>query len=89
MARPLHQAAYAKPDASDLAAAYAFGLVRNHGFVDGNKRIAWTVARLFLRDNGLRLNFAAIDAIQTVNGLAAGSITQKQFANWLRKRLST
>jgi len=87
MARPLHQAVYGKPDAADLAAAYAFGLARNHGFFDGNKRVAWTVARLFLLDNGLHLNFAAMDAILAVEGLAAGAITQKQFAGWIRKRL--
>jgi death on curing protein len=88
MARPLHQAAYGKPDAADLAAAYAFGLARNHGFLDGNKRVAWTVTRLFLLDNGVRLDFAAVDAIPAIDGLAAGAVTQKQFAGWLRKRLS-
>jgi death on curing protein len=87
MARPMHQAAYGKPDAADLAAGYAFGLVRNHGFFDGNKRVAWTVARLFLLDNGLHLDYAAVDAVLAVEGLAAGAITQKQFAGWLRKRL--
>jgi death-on-curing protein len=50
--------------------------------------VAWTVARLFLLDNGVRLDFAAVDAIPAIDGLAAGAVTQKQFAGWLRKRLS-
>ncbi len=87
MARPLNLAAYESPDAADLAAAYAFGLARNHGFVDGNKRAAWTVARLFLSDNGFQLSVDAADAVRTVEGLAAGVITQDQFAEWVRKLL--
>lgn len=88
MARPQHLFTYGKPDAADLAAAYAFGLARNHGFVDGNKRIAWTVARLFLARTGLQLNFQPIDAIAAVERLAAGTITQDDFARWLRTRLT-
>ena len=88
MARPQHLLTYGKPDAADLASAYAFGLARNHGFVDGNKRVAWTVARLFLARNGVQLNFAAIDAVGTVERLAAGTISQDDFAQWLRARLS-
>jgi death on curing protein len=88
MARPQHLAAYGKPDASDLAAAYAFGLARNHGFADGNKRIAWTVARLFLARNGFVLSFQPIDAIAAVERLAAGVISQDEFAQWLRARLA-
>ncbi|MXY15363.1 MAG: type II toxin-antitoxin system death-on-curing family toxin, partial [Proteobacteria bacterium] len=52
LARPVHCAAYGAPDASELAAAYLFGLARNHGFIDGNKRTAWVVSRLFLADHG-------------------------------------
>jgi death-on-curing protein len=88
MARPQHLLTYGKPDAADLASAYAFGLARNHGFVDGNKRVAWTVARLFLARNGVQINFAAMDAIATVERLAAGSISQDDFAQWLRARLT-
>src|ERR1700742_4547439 len=57
LARPQNFAAYGTPDAADLAAAYAFGLVRNHGFADGNKRTAWIVARLFLANHDCRLRF--------------------------------
>ena len=52
LARPVNLANYGEPDAPDLAAAYAYGLAKNHGFVDGNKRTAWIAARLFLVDNG-------------------------------------
>jgi len=55
LARPQNLQAYGNPDTVDLAAAYAFGLARNHGFHDGNKRTAWIVARLFVADNGTRI----------------------------------
>jgi death-on-curing protein len=87
LARPLNLAAYGTPDAADLAAAYAFGLARNHGFVDGNKRTAWVVARLFLADNGYRLHFDPVDAVKTVEALAAGSLSESQLAAWFRDRL--
>lgn len=87
LARPLNLAACGTPDAADLAAAYAFGLARNHGFVDGNKRTAWVVARLFLADNGYRLRFDPVDAVKTVEALAAGSLGESQLAAWFRDRL--
>ncbi len=87
LARPMNLAAYGKPDAADLAAAYAFGLARNHGFVDGNKRTAWVVARLFLADNGYRLRFDPVEAVKTVETLAAGSLGESQLAAWFRDRL--
>ena len=87
LARPQHLASYEQPDAADLAAAYAFGLARNHGFVDGNKRTAWIVARLFLADNGLRLAFAAGDAIRTMIALADGSLSESELAQWFRERI--
>ncbi|HEX2888010.1 type II toxin-antitoxin system death-on-curing family toxin [Vineibacter terrae] len=87
LAQPQNLAACGKPDAADLAAAYAYGLARNHGFADGNKRTAWVVARLFLADNGLRLAFDPIDAIRTVEGVAAGTVDEAQLALWFRARL--
>ena len=53
--RPLHRAAYGKPDAAELAASYAFGIARNHPFVDGNKRTAFVVLELFLAMNGISI----------------------------------
>lgn len=58
LVRPANLALHAEPDAADLAASYAYGLARNHGFVDGNKRTAWVVARLFLVDNDQGLAFS-------------------------------
>ncbi|MEJ8573677.1 type II toxin-antitoxin system death-on-curing family toxin [Microbaculum marinum] len=87
--RARNLAAYRQADAADLAAAYAFGLVRNHGFADGNKRTAWVVARLFLADNGYRLRFVPADAVHIMEAAAAGTIREADLADWFRKRLHT
>ena len=87
LARPQNLAAYGDPDAADLAAAYAYGLAKNHGFADGNKRTAWVVARLFLADNGHILRFDGTDAIKMVELLAAGMIDQPAVAAWFRARI--
>jgi death-on-curing protein len=79
--------AYEKPDLADLAAAYAYGLARNHPFADGNKRIAWVAARLFVSDNGGQLVFAQHDAIQMVLGLAGGILDEQAVAAWFRERM--
>lgn len=89
IARPEQQESYAepKPDAADLAAAYAFGLARNHGFSDGNKRTAWVIARVFLADNGIALSFDSVDAIRIMEAVAGGSIEERQLADWFRQRI--
>lgn len=88
MARPQNSAAYGdNPDAAALAAAYAYGLARNHGFVDGNKRTAWVLARLFLADNGCRLRFKPPDAVRLMESVAAGKLTEEQVADWFRRRM--
>lgn len=87
LARPVNLARYGAPDAADLAAAYAFGLAKNHGFVDGNKRTAWIAARLFLADNGYRFSFEPVDAIRTMEGVAGGIVTETELADWFRERL--
>ncbi|MGI4942036.1 MAG: type II toxin-antitoxin system death-on-curing family toxin, partial [Janthinobacterium lividum] len=89
LARPQNLAAYGEPDAAALAAAYAYGIARNHGFSDGNKRAAWVVARLFLADNGYRLRFDAADAVRTVEALAGGALPEEELAAWFRERLET
>jgi death-on-curing protein len=88
LARPRKLAARGEPDAAALAAAYAFGLARNHGFADGNKRTAWVVARLFPADNGFRLEFDKVDAVLTVEALAAGRLGELALADWFRTRLA-
>ena len=88
LARPQNLAAYGDPDAAALAAAYAYGLARNHGFSDGNKRTAWVVSRLFLADNGHRLRFEPMDAVRLVEGVAGGTISEEILASWFRERLT-
>jgi death-on-curing protein len=88
LARPRNLAAYEIPDAAALAAAYAWGLVRSHGFTDGNKRTGWVTARLFLADNGCKLSFAATDTIRLMQGVAAGTVPEAELAEWFRSRLS-
>ena len=87
LARPVNLALYGNPDAADLAAAYAFGLARNHGFVDGNKRTAWIAARLFLAYNGYRLAFDNGDVVRLMEGVASGTVTEQELAGWFRERL--
>ena len=88
LARPQNLAAYRKTDAAELAACYVFSLTRNHPFADGNKRTAWVLARLFLADNGFRITFDAAEAVRLVEGLASGSVTESDAAEWFRTRLS-
>ena len=87
LARPLNLAVYGSPDAADLAAAYAYGLANNHGFVDGNKRTAWVAARLFLADNGQRLDFDPMDAVRVMEDVAGGRIREADLAGWFRRHL--
>jgi len=88
LARPLNLANYGEPDGAGLAAAYAFGLARNHGFSDGNKRTAWIAARLFLADNGFQLTFDPAEAVKTMEAVAAGTMAEGALAEWLRQRMS-
>ena len=88
LARPVNQWSYGEDDLCALAAAYAFGLVRNHPFTDGNKRTAWVAARLFLRKNGIALSYDEVDAVRTVERLAAGELSEAELADWFRKRMA-
>jgi len=84
LARPPQRLAYGDPDLYELAAVYAAGIVRNHPFVDGNKRTAFMTALVFLARNGLRLVAPEVDATQIVTALAAGEVDEAAFAAWLR-----
>ncbi len=88
MARAENLAAYGEPDAAALAAAYAFGVARNHPFVDGNKRTAWVLARQFLELNEQRLEFVEAEAIATMLALAAGELSEDELADWIREGIS-
>lgn len=87
LARPRNLLAYETPDAADLAAAYAYGLARNHGFADGNKRTAWVVARVFLADNQVCLSFEKAAAVHIMESVAAGAVTERELAEWFRSRI--
>ena len=88
LARPINRWAYGDEDPAMLAAAYAFGIARNHAFIDGNKRTAWVLARLFLDLNGHRLAFTTDDAIAAMLALASGDLTEDELGDWFRSRLT-
>jgi death-on-curing protein len=88
MARPVNLAAYGAPDSAALAAAYGFGLTRNHAFVDGNKRTAYVVAEMFLALNSINLISSDADGILTFVALAAGDISEDALADWFRANSS-
>ncbi len=88
LARPVNSWHYGEADMASLAAAYAYGVARNHPFVDGNKRTAWVLARLFLRLNGVEIRFETGDAIRIMLALAAGEISEGQLAAWFRARIA-
>lgn len=87
LARAQNMATYGQPDVVDLAAAYAYGLVRNHPFIDGNKRTAFVAAQLFLRLNGYRIQAPHADCVLKTLALAAGDLEEAAFAAWLRQYL--
>ncbi len=86
--RPRNQFMYeSESDLATLAAAYGFGIAKNHPFVDGNKRAAFLAIGLFLAINGKRLRADPLDAIATILALAAGEISEKQLGAWIRANL--
>jgi len=88
LARPHNLEAYSdSPDAAALAAAYAFGVARNHPFLDGNKRTAFVVMELFLNLNGWSLEAEDADCISTMEALAAGDLSEKALVTWLREHI--
>jgi death-on-curing protein len=88
LARPLNLAAYGSPGVADLAAAHAYGIVRNHPFADGNKRTGFSLALVFLLDNGFDFTGSDIETIEMVLELAAGRVTEDALAAWFRARLT-
>ncbi len=88
LARPRNLVFYGQPDVADLAAAYGFGLARNHPFVDGNKRTAFVTLELFLNLNGWPLQASDTDCVLVMLSLAAGEVDEATFAAWLRSRIA-
>lgn len=89
LARPQQLHAYGdpQPDLADLAASLAYGLARNHPFVDGSKRTAYVVCRTFLALSGAELIAEADQKYLTILALAEGKLSVQQFAAWLRRHL--
>jgi death-on-curing protein len=88
LARPINRWSYGEDDKCALAASYAFGVARNHPFVDGNKRTAWVLARLFLRMNNVALDFTPAEAIKMMLALAAGDLSEEETAAWFQDHLA-
>ena len=88
MARPQNLAAYEQPDAAKLAASYAFGLAKNHPFVDGNKRTAAVVSEGFLGKNGYVLTASNAEIATIFQALAASELSEEELAAWFRERIS-
>ena len=84
LARPQNQAAYGDPSVFDLAAAYAYGIIRNHPFVDGNKRTGFLTAYVFLDMNGWELIAPEDEAVASVLALVTGEIEESGFSCWLK-----
>ena len=82
--RPVNKFSYGERDVFKLAAAYAYGLARNHPFVDGNKRIALVSALTFLHMNGHGFRAPQDDTVSTFLALASGQLSEDQLSNWLR-----
>lgn len=84
LAKPRQLHAYGQPNAYEMAAAYAFGIVKNHPFIDGNKRTGFVTAYTFLGINGIDFTASEEEAVIFTRGLAAGDITLEEYTLWLQ-----
>jgi death-on-curing protein len=88
IARPRHQWEYAEDkDIASLAAAYGYGLARNHGYIDGNKRVGFVAMAVFLELNGWTVVAPESEVVQTMLAVAAGELSETDLAVWLRTRI--
>lgn len=88
MARPQNLAEYGEPDIAELAASYAYGIARNHPFVDGNKRTAAVVSESFLVLNGAALLATDAELVVAFLALAAGELSEDELTDWFRQHLA-
>ena len=88
LARAQQKWAHAEPDLSDLAAAYGFGLAKNHAFLDGNKRVALMAVYTFLGLNGQRLAATEAEAVTVMLGIASGELDEAALAVWIRRSMT-
>jgi death on curing protein len=89
LGRPLNKFSYGESDLAALAAAYAFGLARNHPFVDGNKRAAFASIIVFLGLNGIDFDVPPEQATAMILGVAAGEVSEESLARWIRDNWPT
>jgi len=90
LARPRQRLAYeSEADLASLAASYGYGLARNHGYVDGNKRVALMAMFVFLFLNGAELEAEEPEAVAVILRLAEGGLSEKQLADWVRSHLTS
>lgn len=87
ISRPVNLVNYGRPDAAALAASYAYGIARNHPFVDGNKRTAAVVSETFLVLNGLWSNATDAELVVTFQALAAGELNEDELIVWFRENI--
>ena len=87
LARPQNLAAYGEPDAAALAASYAFGLAKNHAFVDGNKRVALVALELFLDQNGYELAADDPACVLVILSVASSPFSEADLAEWMRAHI--
>jgi len=84
---PQNLAAYGNAGLAELAAGHLFAIAKNHAFVDGNKRTAWTVMRLFVGLNGSKIDYDKFEAVRFVEGVAGGTIDYDGARDWIAGRL--
>ncbi len=84
MGRPVNRAAYGEPDLPELAATYAFGIAKNHPFVDGNKRASLLALVTFLGLNGIDFVTDEAEAVVMIRNLASGEIDEAGLSRWIR-----
>jgi death on curing protein len=85
--RPINKSQYETPDLSDLAASYAFGIARNHPFIDGNKRTALVASFTFLYLNGYRVNTTQVENVRVFLALASGTLSESQLGEWFKSNI--
>jgi len=86
LSRPVNLFSYGDPDLPALASAYVAGIIKNHPFIDGNKRTGFAAAATFLDRNGLELTASEAEATRMTLDLAAGTVPEEEYATWLRQR---
>lgn len=87
LARPQNLAAYGEPDVAALSASYAYGLAKNHAFVDGNKRISLIALEYFLELNGFELDADDAQCVLVILSVASGAMDEDAFAEWIRRHM--